>query len=504
MLFPSSCSRPFIAERRPKYPAPDKHRNSMSLLCEWGHSSQAKEGHAPPEYDVKAEIDAVTSLSNPSAKNLDKPPSVDAASKLEPLLCGWKYPAMPKEKKNITTQQPPATRLENEPAQLEPLLCGWNHPVIPKEAEGKQQQSPVIRSASDGQLLCGWKHDIATTGGINNNINAYRNGSRIHGDRDPQESAIDNASLLSLASTRKSMHQQRRKPRHRSQNMRGSSSFHGSSATSAPSRPQNNARWGSDGRFVSPLPTSANSLWGVTDYSRNNTDNDGAVLTYLGKEYSARDVIERSSQRSLRSNHSQRSLLSLDDDDDDSDDEFASAPPASSPTKEVTRIPGLMRSLSNLSIIGGSSSSLDLTQKKSPQLSQSEEYKSLHLTHGRSQSHSSDNRNKNTNATAVETDDHIDKLQVRERDLQKIADDPVDFAALKKMLKSNGAVTNGLLQQGLHVFVQQHREKKLREQEFLKQGKNRHGKRQKSRRRIQAPIRRQQSMPTPVITAAWE
>ena len=357
------------------------------------------------------------------------------------LLCEWRHNSteVGDSSKSLATSNsarsiasPMKLKLEEgrEEPKLEPLLCGWNH----RHSEEELKLEKPTRSASEGQLLLGWNHSL--TKGANNS----------GGDQE------DGNSLLSARSSVRSMrihYQQKSGHSYSSRSGSGRPSLHG------------NERWGYR-RAVSQEPASRNEVQGI------DAGEDG-VVTYLGKEYSARDLIQRcrdSSNRSLRSS-SQHSLRSLYEATSAGDSDVEPSPP---PPPENLRS-SFMR---NLSLSG----SEDKQITKRPQLSKSNEYRSLKLEKSQSCHH----------LTVEELDDQVDSLQVQQRDLQTLIDNPVDFAALKQTLKTNGAITNGLLQQGLHVFVHQHREKKLREHQLLHTNKRRRGSRRNQ-------PRRQQSMP---------
>lgn len=253
---------------------------------------------------------------------------------------------------------------------------------------------------------------------------------------------------------------------------------------------QRNERW-SARRTVSREPVFAGSP------SPKAQQEDDGVVTYLGKEYSARDIFQRcqdreNSTRSLRSKsctpcsrHSSNEAMG----DDQSNTNEAEVSPN-------LKKPGFMqRSFSSLARFGDSKNDImswsfedsqppqqTPSSPRRPQLSKSEEYRSLKLEKSQSCRHLS----------VEELDDQVDGLQVQDGDVQMLIDNPIDFAALKQTLKSNGAITNGLLQQGLHVFVHQHREKKLREQQMLEKKK----KRRSPRTGVYSKPRRQQSMPS--------
>ncbi|CAB9523391.1 expressed unknown protein [Seminavis robusta] len=171
---------------------------------------------------------------------------------------------------------------------------------------------------------------------------------------------------------------------------------------------------------------------------------DLGVVTYLGKQYSARDVFERcNSRRSLSSQSSSRTLQSLDE--------------------QATDLRScLVRGLSNLVVGGGdeanSTASSPMAAKNRAQSPPRE----------RPSQSSRRNRPKMSEVSVsadgyVERDEYLDMLSVDQEDLLDLADDPTDFAALKLALKKNGAITNTLLQQGLHVFVHKNRELKQRQ-----------------------------------------
>lgn len=435
------------------------------------------------------------------------------------LLCGWKHSPVGSKKPVRPEAQTPTSCTANMLASTDtlpdpPLVCEWNHDNLKPTAASREKSLDRTDSNSleDTELLCGWNQkpgEKHTKNPAKPTMLRRRASSEpdLMADSSREDEEEEDGGFFSRvgSSMRNLFADPQESPRVAASAWKG--------------RPERIDRKKLHMRKALSIDSGSGHSSASNHNNNNNNNGEDGVVTYMGKQYSANELFERcnNSVRTMYSNNDSNATLSSfeegeDEDEDGSDEETSSI---------VGRF--LIRGLSSLKLAPAqaddtrSLGSHKLRRRKEAQRSRSyagfqhahKPLRSLSPKGGRGENYqwgdksSSRNRSKSPPSSravlmkqrsmrSMSAGRATGQQLLNPDDVLDLAENPQDFAALKRSLKNHKAITNGMLQQGLHIYVHQ---QKLQKQERQRREKKRE--RARSRERASSKERGPARIPRP-------